>query len=265
MSAVTVASEKVSQNSRKRIILGITGSVAAVKGPEIAVRLVKECNFEVKVLLTTGGQHFWKKAKDYDPNFWLQFQTLLSSNNNNDRTNDDDKEKSDGEAEEEQKKSSLFHQEPSATMIAPDDEWKDWNRLGDPVMHIDLRDWADAIVVAPLSAHTLAKIAGGLCDDTLSCVLRAWDFGGSSSPSIIRDGATDAIRTAKPVVLAPAMNTNMYEHPITREQLNKIQSFAKGIVHIIEPQVKMLACGQVGAGALASVDHIMKTLQGLSI
>ena len=61
--------------------------------------------------------------------------------------------------------------------IEAEDEWKDWQKLGDPVLHIDLRNWADVLVVAPLSAHTLAKFSGGLCDDTLSCVVRAWDFG----------------------------------------------------------------------------------------
>ena len=46
--------------------------------------------------------------------------------------------------------------------------------MGDPVLHIELRNWADIIVVAPLSAHTLAKIATGMCDDPLTCCIRAW-------------------------------------------------------------------------------------------
>lgn len=54
------------------------------------------------------------------------------------------------------------------------DEWKGWHRMGDPVLHIELRNWADIIVVAPLSAHTLAKIATGMCDDPLTCCIRAW-------------------------------------------------------------------------------------------
>lgn len=47
--------------------------------------------------------------------------------------------------------------------------------MGDPVVHIELRRWADALVIAPLSANTLAKLAGGLCDNLLTCVVRAWD------------------------------------------------------------------------------------------
>lgn len=134
-----------------------------------------------------------------------------------------------------------------------EDEWKSWNRLGDPVLHIDLRDWSDVAVIAPLSAHTLAKLATGFCDDTLSCVMRAWDFGHGSRPG-------------KPLVLAPAMNTAMWEHPLTQSQLKSIQSFwsetrePRNGIHVVEPQVKTLACGEVGTGALASVDSILRAV-----
>jgi phosphopantothenoylcysteine decarboxylase len=122
-----------------------------------------------------------------------------------------------------------------------------------------LRDWADICLVAPLSAHTLAKIANGLCDDTLSCIIRAWDFGyhKNSNPSV-----------GKPMILAPAMNTAMWEHPITAQQLSTFASFGKttmssdldhcgSLVRIVEPQSKMLACGEVGVGAMADVSLIV--------
>ncbi len=48
--------------------------------------------------------------------------------------------------------------------------------MGDPVLHIELRRWADVLLVAPLSANTLAKMANGLADNLLTCVVRAWDF-----------------------------------------------------------------------------------------
>jgi len=162
--------------------------------------------------------------------------------------------------------------------IDADDEWKEWQKLGDPVLHIDLRDWADLLLVAPLSAHTLAKISNGLCDDTLSCVIRAWDYGHGSRPG-------------KTLLLAPAMNTAMWGHPLTQSQLQTVQGFwnnsrqlsstslsssvqsssspliytedeiinsNKSTVSIISPQVKQLACGEIGNGALASVDEILK-------
>jgi len=146
-----------------------------------------------------------------------------------------------------------------------DDEWKEWNKLGDPVLHIDLRDWADILLVAPLSAHTLAKIANGFCDDTVSCVIRAWDFGHGQRPG-------------KPLLLAPAMNTAMWEHPLTKTQLSTIQGFSRqnndnsndskvrdtNCVHIISPQVKTLACGEIGNGALASVDNILQAASAVN-
>lgn len=55
-------------------------------------------------------------------------------------------------------------------------EWREWRAVGDPVLHIELRRWADVLVLAPLSANTLAKVAHGLCDNLLTCVVRAWDF-----------------------------------------------------------------------------------------
>ena len=64
-----------------RVLLGVTGSVAAVKAPEIAVRLVTECNAQVKVLLSAGGSNFWEKAKDYDSSSRESLQALLSSGN----------------------------------------------------------------------------------------------------------------------------------------------------------------------------------------
>ena len=62
---------------RPRILFAVTGSVAAVKGPEIAVRLVTECDYDVRVLLTRGGENFWNKAKDYNPKYWDLLQKLL--------------------------------------------------------------------------------------------------------------------------------------------------------------------------------------------
>lgn len=138
--------------------------------------------------------------------------------------------------------------------LGAEDEWKMWGRLGDPVLHILLRDWADIIVIAPLSAHTLAKLATGSCDDPLSCCMRAWDFGHGT-------------RAAKPVILAPAMNTAMWEHPLTSQQLKTIQSFSDSSrgdnsnVFIVDPQVKTLACGEAGNGALAGVDDIVRITQ----
>lgn len=61
-------------------------------------------------------------------------------------------------------------------LTGDEDEWHEWSQVGDPVLHIELRRWADVFVVAPLSANTLAKMANGLCDNLVTCIARAWDF-----------------------------------------------------------------------------------------
>jgi phosphopantothenoylcysteine decarboxylase len=125
--------------------------------------------------------------------------------------------------------------------------------LGDPILHIELRDWADILVIAPLSAHTLSKLAHGACDDTLSCVLRAWDLG------------WHAERPAKPMVLAPAMNTAMWQHPLTQQQLTATQKFSAiqnpSVIQVVAPMVKTLACGEVGQGAMASVSDVVQAVE----
>jgi phosphopantothenoylcysteine decarboxylase len=166
---------------------------------------------------------------------------------------------------------SVGHRFNNLLLLDSEYEWRDWNRLGDPVMHIALRDWADLLIIAPLSAHSLAKLAHGFCDDALSSVARAWDWGH------VQD------RPAKPIVLAPAMNTAMFEHPLTATQLQTVQSFWKadaqhtstaaiasakkdnnntrsGVV-VVQPQVKTLACGELGNGALAPVIDIIDAVQ----
>jgi phosphopantothenoylcysteine decarboxylase len=134
--------------------------------------------------------------------------------------------------------------------IDADKEWSEWNQLGDPVLHIDLRNWADLLLIAPLSAHTLAKIAHGFSDDTLSCVARAWEFGNGIAASRV-----------KPVVLAPAMNTAMWEHVLTGQQIETIRNFFPSrnseYFRVVDPQAKLLACGDFGDGALAEVYDIV--------
>jgi phosphopantothenoylcysteine decarboxylase len=114
------------------------------------------------------------------------------------------------------------------------DEWKDYKK-GDPVLHIELRKWADLFLVAPIDANTLGKMANGICDNLLTCVMRAWD-------------------PAKALVLAPAMNTCMWNHPITNQQLKIIKQW--GFVSIIDPIIKLLACGDQGVGAMEETNVI---------
>ena len=98
--------------------------------------------------------------------------------------------------------------------------------------HIDLADWADLIIVAPGTANLMARAAHGLADDLVSCVLLA---------------------TLAPVLWAPAMNTNMWRHPATQENLATLRS--RG-AHVIGPGSGDLACGWVGEGRMSDPPEI---------
>ena len=134
-----------------------------------------------------------------------------------------------------------------------EEEWRDWKKVGDTVLHIELRRWADIMVVAPCSANTLAKMANGLCDDLLSCIVRAWDF---NDPY-------------KRMLIAPAMNTMMWESPFTRKHLATLVELGGGTmddqnrVVIVGPVEKTLACGDVGNGAMAAPKDIMQMVEKL--
>ncbi|KAG9446322.1 hypothetical protein H6P81_012450 [Aristolochia fimbriata] len=125
------------------------------------------------------------------------------------------------------------------TLYTDDDEWSSWKRIGDEVLHIELRKWADIMVIAPLSANTLAKVAGGLCDNLLSCIVRAWDY-------------------SKPLFVAPAMNTFMWKNPFTERHLLSISELG---MSLIPPITKRLACGDYGNGAMAEPSQIFATVR----
>jgi phosphopantothenoylcysteine decarboxylase len=207
------------------VLLGVTGSVAAVRVPVLYGRL-KERGHSVKVVATQASLYFFQPAALDPPD-------PLRPERNRD------------------------------VVILDADEWPGRGegqlyRLGDPVTHIELRRWADLFAIAPLDANTLAKLANGLADNCLTCVWRAWD-------------------PARPVVLAPAMNTLMWEHPLTARHLRQLAVDATGQtppdlpadeelidwinthaakLHIVAPITKRLACGDVGAGAMAEVEAI---------
>ncbi|KAL8279896.1 hypothetical protein RQP46_007746 [Phenoliferia psychrophenolica] len=116
------------------------------------------------------------------------------------------------------------------------DEWDGFTKIGDPILHIELRRWADIVLVAPCSANTLAKISNGICDNILTSLLRA-------------------LPTFVPVLLFPAMNTHMFSHPLTARQLKIVQEFPGYEVH--GPIGKTLACGDVGMGAMTEWSNIV--------
>jgi phosphopantothenoylcysteine decarboxylase len=213
-----------------RILLGVTGSVAAVRTPAL-FRAFRAAGHAVRVVATEPSLHFFIPAE------------LVPAGTDEDAA-------------------SL----PPGPLYRDADEWPAAGyRRGDPVLHIELRRWADVLVIAPLDANTLAKLALGILDNALTCVFRAWDFN-------------------RPVVLAPAMNTLMWESPVTRRHLAGLLAdrgdgrapenwtlgdadavFARHAPRIIlvPPQAKRLACGDLGLGAMAEVTAIAEVVRGV--
>ena len=211
-----------------RILLGVTGSVAAIRTPALH-RALRDAGHAVRVVATDAALYFFDPAE-------LGASPL------------DDP--------------AL----PPGPVHRDADEWpKGGYHRGDPVLHIELRKWADVLIVAPLDANTLAKFALGFSDNCLTCVFRAWDF-------------------ARPVVLAPAMNTLMWESPVTRRHLMQIlidrgdrrvpadwtlaEADAVFARHCARhrarpPHAKRLACGDVGQGAMAEVAAIAEVVRGV--
>jgi len=103
--------------------------------------------------------------------------------------------------------------------------------------HISLSRWSDVILVAPATANTISKLVTGSSDDLASTVMLASD---------------------KDIFLAPAMNVRMWEHPSTKENLNKLKSFR---YKIIGPEVGDMACGEFGAGKMTEPNEIVKQIQ----
>ena len=200
-----------------RILLGVTGSVAAIKLPELDAALTA-AGHDVKLVATKASTYF------FDPS-------------------------------------------PLRDRLSLDEaEWPGPQyRRGDDVLHIELRKWADAFVMAPLDANTLAKLSMGLCDNLLTSIWRAWD-------------------PLRPVVAAPAMNTLMWQHPLTKQHLRAL-GMMFGALHVpghlteeqmvdqinersrnlwIAPPVsKVLACGDEGIGAMAAVPDLVAGVERL--
>lgn len=170
----------------KKIVLGITGGIAAYKCAALVRLLVKE-GAEVKVILTKAAAVF----------ITPQTLSVLSKNE---------------------------------VLLDFFDASHNWNN------HVHLAEWADVLLIAPLTANTLAKMAGGLCDNILL--------------------ATYLSAKTKTIV-APAMDLDMYQHPAIKQNLDRIRSFGN---LVIPAESGELASGLMGEGRMAEPEHIVSYL-----
>lgn len=172
----------------RKLVLGVTGGVAAYKAAELT-RLLGKAGAEVHVVLTEAGARFVTP---------VTFQALSGN-----------------------------------------PVWSDlWDgRMANNMAHIDLSRSADAVVIAPASADVMAKLAQGLADDLLTTLCLARDC---------------------PLVVAPAMNRQMWEHPAT--QRNAAQLRADGVT-ILGPDSGEQACGEVGLGRMLEPEMLLEHLE----
>lgn len=167
----------------RRILLGVTGSIAAFKAATLASDLTK-AGGAVRVILTSGAERF------------VTAETFAA-----------------------------LTKEPVSTSL--------WGSDGTKLDHLDLGRWADIVVVAPASAHTIARMALGLADDLLTTTLLA---------------------TRSPILIAPAMESQMYDHPAIQAHLATLES--RG-VRVTGPVEGRLASGSTGAGRMVEPADIL--------
>lgn len=179
-----------------RVVVGVTGGVAAYKAAELVRRLQQE-GLEVEVVMTRHAQEFITP---------LTFAALTGRKVITD----------------------MFSAEDSTPA-----------NVESAIEHIAVAQRADALVIAPATSNTIAKLAQGIADDFLSTLYLA---------------------TTAPTIIAPAMNVNMWEHEATQSNLKTLR--ARG-VHIVAPDEGYLACGMIGAGRLAGVDAIAHAVLGV--
>ncbi|MBI4666287.1 MAG: bifunctional phosphopantothenoylcysteine decarboxylase/phosphopantothenate--cysteine ligase CoaBC [Nitrospinae bacterium] len=173
---------------RGKIILGVTGGVAAYKAADIARRLM-DTGYEPQVVMTANAEKFVTP---------LTFEAVTG-------------------------RPALL-----ARMPLPGE---------DPMPHISALREAALVLVAPATADVIGKMANGIADDTLTTMLLA---------------------AGKPVIVAPAMNTRMYNNPAVRENMEKLKS--RGIT-FVGPGSGLLACGDEGEGKLAPVEEIVAAVE----
>ncbi len=170
----------------KKILLGITGSIAAYKAAFLT-RLLIKAGAEVQVLMTQSA---------------AEFITPLTL--------------------------STLSRRPVHINVISEESWNN---------HVELGLWADAMVIAPLTANSLAKLAHGICDNIISATY---------------------LSARCPVFFAPAMDLDMWKHPTTVENVKRLQSFGN---QMLEVGVGELASGLSGAGRMAEPEEILKTLE----
>lgn len=173
--------------SKKRIVVGVSGGIAAYKACDLVSKLSKK-DYEVKVILTKHAEKFVSK---------LTFEALC-------------------------------HNYVETDLFDESNE--------DPIAHITLAKWADLMIIVPATANTIAKVTHGISDDLLSTTFLACN---------------------KHKMICPAMNTQMYENPITQKNIQACKDLG---YQILDPVVGHLACNDTGRGKMIEPADIVEAI-----
>lgn len=173
--------------SKKRIVVGVSGGIAAYKACDLVSKLSKK-DYEVKVILTKHAEKFVSK---------LTFEALC-------------------------------HNYVETDLFDESNE--------DPIAHITLAKWADLMIIVPATANIIAKVTHGISDDLLSTTFLACN---------------------KHKMICPAMNTQMYENPITQKNIQACKDLG---YQILDPVVGHLACNDTGRGKMIEPADIVETI-----
>lgn len=173
--------------SKKRIVVGVSGGIAAYKACDLVSKLSKK-DYEVKVILTKHAEKFVSK---------LTFEALC-------------------------------HNYVETDLFDESNE--------DPIAHITLAKWADLMIIVPATANIIAKVTHGISDDLLSTTFLACN---------------------KHKMICPAMNTQMYENPITQKNIQACKNLG---YQILDPVVGHLACNDTGRGKMIEPADIVEAI-----
>jgi phosphopantothenoylcysteine decarboxylase len=216
------------------VLLCASGSVATIKIPKIVNALAIHANVRIRLIFTAAAAKFLQGQSEEQPS--IEFIEALSNVD---------------------------------AVYFDEDEWREpWVR-GNKILHIELRRWADIMVIAPLSANELAKITHGWSDNLLLSVVRAWDTTGlidpvRSIPGVQWPRGKGGVEK-KRILVAPSMNTAMWFQPITKKQVQILEEEwgvkNGGWFEVLQPMEKELACGDIGGGAMKDWKEIVGVIE----
>ncbi|CAL9736001.1 coenzyme A biosynthesis protein 3 [Monosporozyma servazzii] len=211
-------------DSKFHILIGATGSVAAIKIPLIIDRLFKiysRDTISIQLILTKPAEHFLNGLKiprdvhiwredDMKSRWWDFNNTFVSQMDNNKKNSNNNNNSNKADLE--------------------------------PLLFHELSRWADIFLIAPLSANSLAKLANGICNNLITSVVRDWNV------------------KKTPIIVAPAMNTFMYINPMTKKHLLMLKEDFPTL-EILKPVEKMLICGDIGMGGMREWSDITENIR----